>query len=308
MISIIVCTHNRAELLSRCLRSLARQTVGKENYEVIVVDNASTDGTSQVVREVLKSEPNFSSCVEVRRGANYSRNAGARLAQGEYLAFIDDDAFAYDDWIATILDFSSRHPEVTAFGGPYDAYSSVPLPDWFPPEYGTLFLGVEERPIRVGDEWITGTNLIVRKDAFKATGGFHDKLGSVKNGIFYYGEEIRLIVELSRAGYEIYYVPSIRVRHFIRDEKINLKHLILTGYQVGRTSSLTVGVKKPIWRHLAGVFIAVAKGVLAISTCNRTPVKRKTYYALYPILYELAALVESVASRTTDDYGTPKKS
>jgi len=301
VISVVVCTHNRPELLSRCLRSLARQTVGKDNYEIIVVDNASTDETSQVIRDILESEPNFRSCVEERRGANHSRNAGACLAQGEYLAFIDDDAVAYDDWVAAIMDFSLRYPEVAAFGGPYDAYCSIPLPDWFPPEYGTLFLGEEERPIRVGDEWITGTNLIVRKDAFKAAGGFHDKLGSVKDGVFYYGEEIRLIVELSRAGNGIYYVPSIRVRHFIRDEKINLKYLILSGYRVGRTSSLTVGIKKPVWSHLAGVIIAVAKGALAISTGNGTPLKRKTYYALYPIMYEFAALVESVVSRTTND-------
>jgi len=297
MLSVVVCTYNRADILSECLRSLAAQSLGKEQYEVIIADNNSTDTTGDVVREYLLRELNFRVCHERKAGANHARNTGAGIAGGEYLVFIDDDAVAYPDWLQKIQEFIVRQPQVALFGGPYEAYSYLPGPDWFPPEYGSLYLGDEERPVRFGAEWITGTNLVVRKDAFFEVGGFHHLLGSVKNGTFYFGEESRLIVDLKERGHIPYYVPTVRVKHLIRHEKFSLIYLLKSYYLMGRNHCLTLNTTRTLRSHCISLAATCYKAVARILGNDSIPLKRKLYYALHPLCYELGAFVEHLARK-----------
>lgn len=298
MLSVVVCTYNRAAILSECLRSLAKQSLGKENYEVIIVDNNSTDATGDVVHEYQHRELNFRICHECKPGANHARNTGARIAYGKYLIFIDDDAVAYSDWLQKIQEFIVRQPTVAVFGGPYEAFSKVLRPNWFPPEYGSLYLGDKERPIRFGSEWITGTNLIVRKDVFFDVGGFHHLLGSVKNGIFYFGEESRLIVDLYNRGYIPYYVPSVRVKHLIRPEKFSLFYLLKSNYLMGRNHCLTLDTARTLQSYGISLAVTFFSAVVKMLVYKPTPLKRRLYYAFYPLCYELGALIEYIVPNT----------
>lgn len=299
MISVVVCTHNRCELLSGCLRSLAQQSLDQGHYEVIVADNGSDDGTRALVEGYVRREPNFRVCHEQRRGANHARNAGAAIALGTYLAFIDDDAVASSEWLTSIREFIERHRHVLVFGGPYDAHSLVPLPAWFPPEYGVLSLGAEEREIEIGREWITGTNLIVQSEAFRRVGGFHEKLGSVENGTFYFGEETRLLIDLSALGHAVYYAPSVRVSHLIRADKMQLRYLLRSAYLVGRNHSLTFNFKRSLAELLISLAVALVKACISLVTTGKAPFKRKLYYALSPPFGEIGALVEYFSSLLT---------
>ena len=292
VISVVVCTHNRRELLSGCLRSLAQQSASKESYEVIVTDNDSSDGTRALVQEYSRKEPNFRYCHETRRGANHARNAGVAIARGSYLAFIDDDAIAAGDWLAEIQDFVKRRPEVRVFGGPYTGHSMVPAPAWFPPEYGSLTLGTEERKVEIGREWITGTNLIVESEAFRDVGGFHERLGAVEKGTFYFGEETRLLIELSSRGHDVYYVPTVQVSHLIRSDKMHLKYLLRSAYLVGLNYNLTFKVKRSPAELLLALAATVAKGCYSMVITGNTPLKRRLYYALSPVMGEMGAVVE----------------
>ena len=295
MISVVVCTYNRSGLLAKCLKSLIDQSLSKKLYEVIVADNNSTDDTVEIVQQLALSEPSIGICNEVLRGANHARNAGARKARGEYLAFIDDDAVAYPDWLEKMHCFISKRPEVAAFGGPYEAYSSALIPPWFPPGYGSLSLGDEERPIVSGREWITGTNLVVKKDAFFRVGGFHPQLGIVKNGIFYFGEESRLLVDLARKGQVAYYVPSMKVKHLIREEKLHFRYLLRSYYLMGRNHSLTVDAPTSLSGLLLSLLVLHVKGIGIISSPCRGPFKRRLFYGLFPVFYQAGALMEKIS-------------
>jgi len=296
IISVVICTYNRSELLSKCLLSLAEQSLGKELYEVIVADNNSSDDTCQIVEEHARKEPNIRICCEKKRGANHTRNTGVGLAAGEYIAFIDDDAVAYPDWLSNIHDYICQHREVVVFGGPYDSYSLVPTPEWFPPEYGMLFLGDNERPVKIGTEWIAGTNLIVKKDAFLSVGGFHGKLGSVENGVFYYGEETRLLIDLSERGFSVYYVPSVKVKHLIRSDKMSLKWLLFSAYTIGRRYELTFNVNKSLLSHIVSLVNELGSAICQMLRPVNMSFKRRLYYSLYNLYYEAGALVEHVSS------------
>ena len=93
-ISAVVCTHNRAAYLRKALQSLVDQTMAQELYEIIVVDNASTDGTKQVVSE-YSGASNLRCLYEPVIGLSRARNTGWGNARGEYVAYLDDDAVAH---------------------------------------------------------------------------------------------------------------------------------------------------------------------------------------------------------------------
>lgn len=300
MLSVVVCTYNRSELLSKCLDSLTDQTLAAHLYEVIVADNNSNDNTLLVARKYSRLLPNLKICCEVKRGANHTRNAGVNIASGKYITFIDDDAIAYSDWLSNIMAFISHHPDVVVFGGPHDAYTLVPRPEWFPPEYGTFYIGNEIRPVNLSNEWLVGTNLIVRRDAFDRVGGFNEKLGAVKSGISFFqaGEETRLLVDLSEQGHIIYYVPTIKVKHLIRTDKMSLRFLLVSGYRMGRNHDITLNVERSFLSHAVSLSTTVVRAFIRMICFGRIPLKRKCYYTLYPLFYETGAFIEYIAAHT----------
>ena len=98
-ISVIIATHNRADLLSIALESVARQTLDPTRYEVIVVDNASTDKTAALVKQMSTGMPQLRYIAEERLGLSWARNAGLAAAQSPYVAYLDDDARAEPIWL-----------------------------------------------------------------------------------------------------------------------------------------------------------------------------------------------------------------
>ena len=101
-ISVIVCTYNRAYLLKNCLRSLVDQLVETSTFEVIIVNNNATDDTEEVAKSFTEKYPNFRYIIEPNQGLSNARNRGYKEAKGEYVAYIDDDARAYTDWVENI--------------------------------------------------------------------------------------------------------------------------------------------------------------------------------------------------------------
>src|SRR5713226_9622239 len=115
LISVVICTRNRAQLLERALASVADQEFARTDYEILVVDNGSTDRT----QEVVKQFPDARYLYEGEAGLCIARNAGWREAKGRYVAFFDDDATALPGWLAAIRDgFASASPLVGIVGGP----------------------------------------------------------------------------------------------------------------------------------------------------------------------------------------------
>ncbi|WP_244131910.1 glycosyltransferase family 2 protein, partial [Burkholderia gladioli] len=113
-VSIIICTYNRADLLERCLDYLQYQT--NQNFEVVGVNGPSNDGTDAVL-ERYKDRIKIGS--NPQRNLAISRNIGIDLADGDLLAFIDDDALPFDDWVETLLEEFNRRPlTLGALGGP----------------------------------------------------------------------------------------------------------------------------------------------------------------------------------------------
>ena len=114
MISAIICTHNRAQYLGAAIDSLLAQSL--DNIEVIVVDNASNDTTAEVVQQRL-SDPRLRYVYEATLGLSTARNTGANVANGDILAYLDDDAVASPQWLASLLEIYQDNDKVAIAGG-----------------------------------------------------------------------------------------------------------------------------------------------------------------------------------------------
>lgn len=292
LMSVIVCTYNRAKLLGNCLKSIESQTAGKNLYEVIVVNNNSTDNTQKIIEDFVRNRPNFRVIIEKNQGLSYARNKGWKEAKGKYIAYIDDDAIAEPNWVEQIVMFIKNNPKINVFGGPYGRFSLKPFPKWFPEEYGILNLGDKIRKINPKKEWLTGTNMIFRKVLFKKYGGFKTCLG-MRGTKMYYGEETEMIVRLSKKGEFIYYVPTIRVKHLVAEYKFSLWWLLKSDYFHNLNSSLISGKVPNLLRSFILFLVSILVFPVYLLNIKKEPFKRKIYYGLSNVFSHLGKLTES---------------
>lgn len=287
-ISVVVCTFNRSQRLRCCLQSLTEQTIDSSRFEVIVVNNNSTDNTSQVVEQFTVNQPHFRLVSEKQQGLSHARNSGCREALGTYVAYIDDDAEASPDWVGEIVQFVERHSDIAMFGGPYAALVVDPVPAWFPLECGAMDLGPEEKPVDLQTEFIAGTNMIIRKDLLVSSGGFSPDLGMVGAKVFY-GEETKLQLHFRTMAFDVYYVPRIQVRHYLSPDKMSLAWLLRAAYAVGRCSTLVYDRKRGLAGHLAGICYGCVQALKSISKYREIPLRRLLFYGLSPLASEIGA-------------------
>jgi glucosyl-dolichyl phosphate glucuronosyltransferase len=289
LISVVVCTFNRVLLLERCLESLVNQSLSDQDFEVLIVDNLSTDQTPELIHRYRTHHPSLRSTVATQQGLSCARNVGWQTARGRYIAYIDDDAMAEPDWLTTMAQFIADYPEVAVFGGPYDAYTLSDLPTWFPPEYGRLSFGDQIHPIQLVEEWIPGSNMVFRRNILEQFGGFDEALG-MKGTTTAYMEEIDLLLKLNAQGIEILYVPTLKVRHLIADYKMSLGWLLKSLYAAGCSAQQTTLHDRTASTHALAVLKTFGLIFVKFCTPKNLPLKRRSYYALYWFMWELGAL------------------
>lgn len=293
IVSVVVCTYNRAHLLRNCLQSLCDQPTGTNGFEIIIVDNNSTDDTKYVITSFIKSRLNIRFVEEYRQGLSYARNRGWKEARGTYVAYIDDDSIAGRDWMKEILLFIKRHPGIRVFGGPYDRFSLTPIPVWLPENYYTLNLGNKIRALNLKSEWLSGSNMIFEKSVFEKYGGFKKNFGMRGNKILY-GEETELLFRLKQYGEIVYYVPKIRVNHFVAEHKLHLWWMLKNDYWRSYSSAL---YKKPKFNFFRGI-AALCASVLLVPTyfidLTKGVLKRRIYFSLSNIFFALGQISASL--------------
>lgn len=220
--SVIVCTYNRADLLKGCLDSLCQQRLDSHKYEIIVVDNNSSDDTQNIV-EGYYGKTNIYCFVEMQLGLSHARNRGIIESQGQYLAYLDDDARATSDWLEVAYNaIQSNQPHIDCISGPILPFYTSSQPIWFKDEYEIR--GGWDMPKYLGrDGYISGSNMIWAKDTIKNIGGFNIKAGMVGNQLGL-GEEtdafekLWMLMEKPR----ILFLPNLVVYHWVPNKKFNV--------------------------------------------------------------------------------------
>jgi len=239
--SVIVCTRNRANYLNRCLESLLLQEC-QEKFEIVVVDNGSTDGTPQFLSEWCSEHAHFRSVLEARIGLSSAKNAGAQSAQGRLLIFTDDDVLLEPHWLQSYLDLFARIGERnTMAGGPIvpilDDLSS--WPDWFDvvalPEAGLLDHKTE-RPL-LSWEYVWGANMVIPSSVFRSIGLWNEEVGrkGEHRGTF---EDTEYQDRLRAAGGTVWFCPNASLKHRVERDRIRPYTVISRAFARGRNEFL----------------------------------------------------------------------
>lgn len=214
-LSIVILSYNVRRLLTDCLRSLPHHP----DWEVIVVDNSSTDDS---VAYIKKHFPKVKVMVNpVNRGFAAGNNTGIRRTAGEYVLLLNPDTIVYPRTIETVLQYIEQHPEVGA------ATCRVELPDGsldyschrgFPTPWGALlhFVGLKKlSPYTASNvpntiheiDALTGAFALIRSQA-------GDKVGWLDEDYFWNGEDLDFCYKLKAAGWKIMYIPGVKITHF----------------------------------------------------------------------------------------------
>jgi glycosyltransferase involved in cell wall biosynthesis len=255
-ISVVICTRNRQDLLIQVLQSLCQQTVPVSNYEVLVVDNASTDGTPGVVECFFIQLPYLRYIFVPRLGLSMARNRGWQEAHGEYIAYIDDDSKAPAQWLEIALDVIHReNPDM--FGGPVYPFYSAPKPAWYKDEYNIAANGDRPKQL-VENEYFHGSNMFIRGDVFDLIGGFDETLGMAGSQLGY-AEETDFLnrFRMQKPAPSIYYEPRLLSYHLVRPEKYSLAWQFRSRFPLGRQNYLanSGGVHTLTFKHILAFFL-----------------------------------------------------
>jgi len=229
LFSVVLCTYNRAELLLDCLQSLAAQTFNSAQYEVIIVNNNSTDNTQHVAEEFCGKYANCRVVIETEHGLSNARNRGIQEASGEYIAFIDDDARARENWLEIAARIIAEHkPDI--FGGPIKPYFKHTPPNWYKPEYAVRGDMGETGWLKEG--YISGTNIFFKKSLLVDYGCFDVELG-MKGEYVGYHEETQLVYRAFSEGKKVYFCKELIVDDLVPEYKTSLPYMICARYMNG---------------------------------------------------------------------------
>ena len=241
LISAIICTYNRSELLAKALEGLSKQSLLVPLFEVIVVDNASTDATERVTGDWKPRLPNLRYVFENQLGLSYARNTGARLAKAKYIAYLDDDAVPEPEWLASILKaFEFVCPQPFIVGGRVWLDWEGEPPDWLPKSFWALYSCVDygnNGRFLNHDEFLAGANIAFRRDLLLDLGGFDTCLGR-KGTSLISGEEAELLQKATKRNLPVYYEPRAVVRHFIPKERQRRRWLLKRVYWDGASQPI----------------------------------------------------------------------
>jgi glycosyltransferase involved in cell wall biosynthesis len=248
-ISVIIPTRNRSSLLEKALKSLLSQTLSSDEFEVIVVDNGSTDTTSSVVESFFSLLP-LRYFFDPTPGLHVGRHRGLAEAQGEILVYADDDIEALPTWLSSIQEaFTDR--TVAMVGGNNFPLFLAPPPDWLK----QLWQNSHDRQIRSLpwlsilevqggiQEWspyqIWGCNFSIRKSVLLEAQGFHPD-GMPKDLIRFRGDGeshvSRFVVE---SGMKALFHPGASVYHKVTPERMTYDYFRQRGFNQGVSDSYT---------------------------------------------------------------------
>jgi glycosyltransferase involved in cell wall biosynthesis len=224
-ISAVICSYNRARFIINAVESIFNQDFDKSLYEVIVVDNNSTDDTIALLAAWKTTHPgyNFSYYTEHNQGVAYTRTRCAKEAKGEIIAYLDDDSTAQPGWLASIVSFFDEHPDTWSVGGKIIPKFLTGIPDWYSKYFFGLVGNFDQGPQvkrLTGARYPCGANMAFREKVFEEIGYFNTDLGRKGAGLLA-NEEKDIYLRILAQHHNVYYLPHVAVLHCVEANKFD---------------------------------------------------------------------------------------
>jgi len=229
-VSVVICTYNRDKFIGEALNCLAKQTLPAEQFEVIVVDNKSTDNTAAITKKFIAEHPelNMRYVAEPNKGLSFARNRGIEEAKAAIITYIDDDAEVIPGFLQSIVNFMQADKTVAGIGGKViPKYSESEEPKWMSRYLdgmvGRIDYGDATKRFGSNMKYPGGCNMTYTREILQKAGGFNNKLT-------FRADDKYIFFQVTKYTDNIYYLPEAALYHNIDKERLtfaNFKKLFL---------------------------------------------------------------------------------
>lgn len=263
-LSLVVCTYNRAEFIKSGLEHIAQQTLDKSLFEVLIINNYSTDNTEAVCQKFIEENPllNIRLFFESQKGLSYARNRGIKEASTNIIVYIDDDALAEPFFLEEINKFFLNNPNAVGAGGmvePY--YIEVPKPKWMSKFLygfvGDINFGNTIKKYSKSMKYPIGCNMTYKKDMLLKIGGFN-------NALSFRGDDKYIFNEIKKYSDEIYYLPNAKLKHVIDKKRLTFDSFKKLFLQSGNEAKERIGSRKISVKFIIKLIEYLGKAGVAI--------------------------------------------
>ncbi len=291
-ISVVICTYNRDQFIGDALESLSLQTLDPDQFEIVIVNNNSTDNTEKISLDFIRTHPELDCkyVMETNQGLSFARNRGIQESKYEIITYIDDDAFAKPDFLKQLFDYFNEHPEIAGIGGMVIPRYEIAEPDWMNKWLYGFVTKVDhgEKIKKFSDnQYPAGCNMTYRKDLLEKVGGFNNKLKWRADDKYIYFQ-IRALSD------EVIYLPQACVEHQIDADRTSDENFFHLSRKFGSEESIRV-------RDLGGLsffktiieFLYKLGGsiILAIPYILKGQFSKGTYIVIYRFLALIRILI-----------------
>jgi glycosyltransferase involved in cell wall biosynthesis len=314
-LSVIIPTSNRSKLLEKALLSITNQLFPKDFFEVIVVDNGSTDNTKDVAEKYSK-ELNLVYLYEPKPGLHEGRHAGFRIAKSDILVYADDDIEAFPEWLETIYKVFQKDENIVLVGGKNLPKFECTPPFWILKKWNNIIdeghvlgelsiLDFGNQEQEISPYFVFGCNFSVRKFIINNAGGFHPD-GMPFELIKFRGDgETYISNYIKNNGYLAYYHPLASIYHWVPKDRMTEEYFFKRSYIQGvsdaynklRNVKIIKSYTKPGFLNKLKYFFKIFIGLESIKileelkiSVNKTDFEKnilKSYQSGYDYLHKM---------------------
>lgn len=223
-ITVVICTYNRCKYLPEALESIRLQSLSRFLFQLIVVDNNSTDNTSSISKTFIEKNPdiNVKYCFEHQKGLSFARNRGVKEAESPIISFVDDDAILSPAFLEKMLDFFIANNDAVGVGGKViPKYASGKEPIWMSKYLngfvGKVDYGNETCIYNENMKYPAGCNMTYTKEILLKAGGFNNELT-------FRSDDKYIFFKIKNFSRNIWYLPDAWVYHYIDDERLSMQN------------------------------------------------------------------------------------
>ncbi len=254
-VTVAIPTYNRADFLRQTLAGLVAQQFPRDHFEIIVLDNNSTDHTRAVVAEFASAHPAPRYLLETQQGLDYARNRAIAEARGEIIVFGDDDILVQPDWLAQMAVPLLADPaqRIGAVGGEVIPVFPDGLPPWVAEWHSPLAFRPDLGPLEARQSPM-GANLAFPRFVFAQLGVFHTALDRAA-GNYFSGGDSEMIRRVRAAGLEVWFAPAAAVKHQMPASRTTFRYARRHAFDSARSRVIDRAGQPGAFNYLAGRFL-----------------------------------------------------
>lgn len=256
-VTVAIPTYNRADFLRQTLAGIVAQQFPRDHFEVLVIDNNSTDHTRAVVAEFADAKPAPRYLLETQQGLDYARNRAIAEARGEILVFGDDDILVQPDWLAQMavpLLADAHTQRVGAIGGEVIPVFPDGLPEWVKEWHAPLAFRDGTGPLEARHSPM-GANLAFPMWVFARVGKFHTALDRAA-GNYFSGGDSEMVRRIRAAGLEVWFSAAAAVQHQMPASRTTFRYARRHAFDSARSRVIDRAGQPGALGYLGGRFVA----------------------------------------------------